>query len=197
VRPDHTAAFGVKSVMGRRAIVLVLLLGWPSVSGAHPQSQHPATEHQSTIPQALVGSWKAQPDRVPLSLPNGWGTEATAVRLTDLRITPDGSGRITVQRSVVNRAGGVLAGSRIVDSADFTVKAVEQPVGLRPYYPTNVMNAQRRDFTPRPVQTALDGLTLKIYSPSEGHANEIEISYELFDSEGSFSTTLERQRTGD
>jgi hypothetical protein len=169
-----------------------------SESGSRAQPPHtvagPATGQPAGFPRSLVGRWRAQPDRVPLSDDNAWGRNATAVRLADLQINADGTGTVTVNRSVVNRAGAAFAGSRVVETARFAIGAEERPLGLRPRLTTTVTAASRRYPDPPVVQSALDGLRLEIYPPSDEQPDTLEIDFSVFSGDGSFTAFFARQR---
>lgn len=188
--------------MTRMVAIFTLAIGLPTLAFPQSPSSTPSPRQATSTPRAgtvdaprsMVGRWNAPPDRVPLSDDNAWGRNATSVRNVEVRIGADGTGTITVTRSVVNRAGVPFPGSRIVDRANFAIGAEEQPIGLRPRYQTTITNASRRYPDPPVVDTALDDLRLEVFPPDEAQTGSLEINFELFTTEGSFTATLQRQR---
>lgn len=153
--------------------------------------QMAASPEPAMSPTSLAGRWRASVERIPLSDDSAWGRGATAVRTTEMQIGPGGAGTITVTRSVVNQAGRVLPGSRIVDTAQFRFGPLEQPAGLRPRYTTTIVTSARRYPDPPVVQTSLDGLRISVFPPEAG-SNSVDIRFEIFTGDGTFSDTLRR-----
>lgn len=146
------------------------------------------------VPPSFVGLWRAPADRVPLSEDTVWGPRATAVRLAEMRIRGDGTGTITITRRVVNGAGRTLPGSRIIETAAFSIGSIEQPAGLRPRHATTIARSERHFPDPPVVRTPIDDLTLNIFPPTAEAQDTIEIRFETFDGESTFSDTLRRVR---
>jgi hypothetical protein len=190
--------------MTRLVAILALMVGsialgttpfWPSTFLYAQASATAASPDTAHFPKSMVGRWRAQPDRTPLSDDSAWGARATAVRLTEMRIGETGEGSVTVTRSVVNAAGRTLPGSRTVDTADFVLGAEEQPLGLLPRYTTRIMSAERRLAGPPAVTTTIDMLQVQIYPPDTDAPDSLRLSFSVWDGDGSFSTTLQRERT--
>jgi hypothetical protein len=178
------------------AIIALACVTVPGIAHAHlAVPQHPAppaiTETPS-FPKSMVGTWRARPERVPLSDDNGWGRNATSVRLAELRIAANGTGSVTVTRSVVNRAGAAFPGSRVTETADFTIGPEEHPAGLRPHYATTLTKTSRRYQDPPFVRSTIEGLTLNLFAPAADQPDSIEIDFMLFIGDGSFSDKLQR-----
>jgi hypothetical protein len=157
-------------------------------TGAPPQAASPES---ATFPRSLVGRWRAPVERIPLSDDSSWGRGVTAVRTTELQFGPTGVGTITVTRTVMNRAGRVLPGSRVIDTAEFRLGSLEQPAGLRPRYTTTIVTGERRYPDPPVVRTSLDGLRIDVFPP-EADSTAMEIRFETFAGDGTFSDTLRR-----
>lgn len=151
-----------------------------------------ASPASATVPRSFVGRWRAPVERIPLSEESSWGARTTAVRTTELQISPTGVGIITVTRSVVNAAGRVLPGSRVIDTAEFRLGELEEPLGLRPRYTTTIVTSERRYPDPPVVRTPLDGLRISLFPPEPGARAGIEIRFETFATDGTFSDTLRR-----
>lgn len=184
--------------MTRMAAIFTLAIGLPTLGFSQSSSSTPSAvsaprASAPAFPRLVAGRWTAAPDRVPLSDDNAWGRNATSVRNAELRLGADGTGTITVTRSVVNRSGIPFPGSRIVDRVDFVIGPEERPIGLRPRYTTRVTTSSRRYLDPPVVQTTLEDLRLEIFPPDEAQPGSLEVNFELFTSDGSFTTTLRRQ----
>ena len=184
-------------------IALALTVGVPALGAAQTpgtsaspspsQSTHPVTA--ATVPSSLVGRWTAAAERIPQSDDSAWGRNTTFVRVTELLIRPDGTGTLTVTSRVVNRAGAVIAGSRTVDRAEFTLGPEQRPEGLRPRYTTTIKQASRRYPEPPIVEVTAEGVRLEIILPLDGNADAVEVDYSVFRGGDSFSATLQRQQS--
>lgn len=179
------------------SLALGLTLGFPASGRAQHVGPVSAPESRavSSTPASLAGVWRAPADRVPLSEGAAWGPRATAVRVVEMQIRGDGTGSITVTHSVVNAAGRTFPGSRVIETAAFSIGPIEEPIGLRPRHATTITRSERHYPDPPVVRVPIDDLTISVFPPAGDAPDTIEIRFETFDGESTFSETLRRVRT--
>jgi hypothetical protein len=185
----------MRRLVAALSVTCGLTLGLPA--SGHPQHVEPTRApdaRAAAMPATLVGLWRARPDRVPLSEDSAWGPRATALRLAEMRLRSDGTGTITITRSVVNAAGRAFPGSRIIETAAFSIGSIEQPLGLRPRHTTTITRSERHYPDPPVVRVPIADLTINIYPPAAEAPDSVEIRFETFNGEGTFSDTLQRVR---
>lgn len=141
-----------------------------------------------SVPKALVGSWKAEPERTALATDfdvSVWGQGASAVRDVELVVAPSGEATLTVTRKVVDPRGRVKLASTSIEEARLIVGAAQETTGPRIEHAVTVVKAERR-FPDDPKDIwPIDGLRVRVVSFSD-NAGTIEVRFDTPEGRGSF-----------
>jgi hypothetical protein len=148
--------------------------------------------HGGALSPALVGSWKAQPEKTALATEfdvSVWGPGASAVRDVSLTIAKSGEATLTVTRKVVDSRDRVKAASTSIEVADLVVQGPQETTGPRIEHAVKVARAERRfPDDPKDVWT-IDGLRVRLVSFADD-ASTVEVRFDTPEGRGSFWQVL-------
>lgn len=144
----------------------------------------------------LAGSWSSSPDELRLSSDfdkSVWGPDAIAVRTVELRIEPNGAGRLTVTRKVVDARKRTVPGSTSIEEAALVLGDATPGVATRIEHAVTVEKAERRYPDDPDYRWPLDGLKVRIATFEDGDGNTLEVRFDTPEGRGSFWETLRRE----
>jgi hypothetical protein len=177
------------------ALFMTAMVPAQSVSG---QQDDEGAAARGPLSPALVGSWKAEPEKTPLASEfdvSVWGPGASAVRDVALTVSPSGEGTLTVTRKVVDGRGRVKPASTSVEEVRLTLQGPQESTGPRIEHGVKVARAERR-FPDDPKDISpIDGLRVRVVSFADNDRT-IEIRFDTAEGRGSFWQTLTREKGG-
>ena len=167
----------------------------PPAKPAPVDAEEKSTTNETVFPAALAGRWRSSAFELSLTSDldrSVYGPRARSIRVVEMTIQPSGEGVLTITNSVRNAAVRVVAGTRQIDEARFTIGDVERPSGMPPRYLTRVVHAERRypdDAKSPPFE--LNGAKVFLYLP-DGKSGSIEVRFEPPEGTGSFWETVRK-----
>lgn len=178
------------------AVLLCAQVSWAQSSSAQKDhDDESVVADVAPVPPALVGTWKAKTERLPLTgdfNEQVWGKDAVSVRDVTLAVKASGDAVLTVSRKVLDARGKVVAGSASVEEANITIGAGQPGLATRLEHAVRVVKAERRYPDNKDDRWALENLRVGVVSFSDGH-DTIEVRFDPADGQGSFADLLTRE----
>jgi len=189
-----------KVLTSAAAILFCANAGWAQTSSSHTPHKSVSDDESApasavSVPPALVGTWHARTERLPLTgdfNEKVWGKNAVSLRDVTLTVKSGGEATLTVSRKVVDARGRVVPGSPSIEQADIMLGEAKAGLATRVIHAVRVVKAERRYPDNAGDQWPLENLTVGVVSFTDAK-NELEVRFEPSDGQGAFSETLSRQ----
>lgn len=178
-----------KMCLWATAVALILIGTRADAAG---QSVRTGATDGRTVAKELVGTWRATPDRMPLTTDfdrSVWGPDASSVREVELVVRPSGEATLTVTRRVEDAKGRARPASTSIEQAQLVIAGSEPGIGPRIEHGVTVVRAERR-YPDDPKDTwPIEGLRVRVVSFSDAK-DTIEVRFDTPEGRGSFWETL-------
>ena len=189
-----------KVLTSAAAILFCAQVSWAQTSSSphKPVSVESGPATVLPLSPALVGTWHAKTERLPLTgdfNERVWGKNAVSLRDVTLAVKPNGEATLTISRKVVDGRGRVAPGSPSIEQADIVIGEAKPGLASRVDHEVRVVKAERRYPDNAGDRWPLENLRVNVVSFTDAK-NEIEVRFEPADGNGSFSETLTRAIAG-